>query len=213
MFRDEECTEADRRDEWDPPVEDRWPDEPPTHTGELAEVGELADLGELVEDDPLRRLFAAPRRRRTPEEAAAAGVHGPGTPGTMFPGVRASVLIVAQSSGPEDGIEEALDWIAAFERDCGLMLDTEATSSFAVASADVLQDGLQPPRTESPSELVEFILSEGVWYHRGNVPPAPPDDNGVSAWGWMYHRAISNARPDSLCSIWDVYPLPCPGLD
>ncbi|MCT2007669.1 hypothetical protein M3C74_08930 [Micrococcus lylae] len=175
------------------------------HTGELAEVGAL------IEEDPLTALLAAPRRRKTPEEAAAAGIRGPGTPGTMQPGERASVLIVAQSSGPEDGIEEALDWIEAFERDCGLLLDTEATASFAVASADVLQDGLCPPRTESPAELVEFILFEGVWYHRGNVPAAPPDDNGVSAWGWMYHRAISGARPDALCSIWDVYPLPCPG--
>ena len=48
------------------------------------------------------------RRRRTPEEEAAAGVHGPGTPGTMRPGKRASVMIVAQSAGPDDGIDEAL---------------------------------------------------------------------------------------------------------
>lgn len=150
---------------------------------------------------------------RDEECTAAAGIHGPGTPGRMRPGVRASVLIVAQSCGPEDGIAEALEWIRAFERDCGLVLDTEATSAFAVANADVLQEGLQPPRTESPAELVEFILCGGVWYHRGNVPAAPPDDNGVSAWGWMYHRAISGARPDALCTVWDVYPLPCPGLD
>ena len=64
------------------------------HTGELAEVGAL------IEEDPLTALLAAPRRRKTPAEAAAAGIRGPGTPGTMQPGERASVMIVAQSSGP-----------------------------------------------------------------------------------------------------------------
>lgn len=103
---------------------------------------------------------------------------------------------------------EAWEWIRAFERDCGLALDTEATGCFAVATADTLQRGLEPPRSESPAELVDFILADGVWHHRGEAPPAPPDDIGVSAWAWMYHRAVSGAHPQALRSIWDVYPLP-----
>ena len=132
---------------------------------------------------------------------------GPSSPGTLVPGERASVLVVSGTPDPEEAMREAMGRIGAFERDCPIVLDSTATSLYAVAAAEQLQEGLRPPADEGPAEFLDFIAAEQQWGPRGDCPATPPDSNGASAWAWAYYRAVRGAHPQALCTIWDVYPL------
>lgn len=132
--------------------------------------------------------------------------HGPGPTDVLRPGRRASIMVVSGAHGAAAGMEEALEWVRAFEDDCGMSLDAKATICFAVATPNGLQDNRQPPTSESPSKFVDFILADGTWHHRGTVPAAPAEAGGVSDWAWMYYHTLRDAHPESLCTIWGVLP-------
>lgn len=145
-----------------------------------------------------------PPRRLPPPRAK----HGPADPGRMVPGRRATLMVVVEQDEPEQALRESLEWVHAFERDCGLVVDTEATELYGVALAEDLKDSLRPPRDASVAEHLDFICAEGRWLNPGTCPLAPPDSNGAPAWAWAYYQAVMGAPDSAYCTIWDLLPLP-----
>ena len=139
--------------------------------------------------------------------ADAAEPHGPGTPATLRPGERGSVLVLSPPGSAEEGMAHAVAWITAFEQDCDLVLDPDATSLYAVAemSGLVLEE---PDETdEGIAAHLDFVWADGVWHHRGTCPAAP-EGSSANTWAWHVHRLQRAAAPGSLGTVWDVYPLP-----
>ncbi len=134
--------------------------------------------------------------------------HGPQDPGRMAPGRRASVLVVVDPQDQEQALRESLGWVEAFEEDCGLVMDHAATELYAVARAADLKEPLVPPRDTATAQDIDFICAGGRWYHPDDCPPCPPDTNGATAWAWTYYRVIMAAEDESLCTLWDLMPLP-----
>jgi hypothetical protein len=133
---------------------------------------------------------------------------GPAGPGPLLPGRRSTVMVVVERPDPEEALLESMDWVQAFERDCGLVMDPEATELYGVAKASDLKDNLRPPRDGAVAEYLDFICVEGVWLHPGDCPMAPPDSNGAPAWAWAYYQAVMGLDDGAFCTIWDVMPLP-----
>lgn len=133
---------------------------------------------------------------------------GPAGPGPMVPGRRSTVMVVVERPDPEEALEESMDWVQAFERDCGLALEPGATELYAVASALDLKENLRPPRDGAVAGHLDFICVGGRWLEPGDCPPAPPDSNGAPAWAWAYYQAVMGAPDDAVCTIWDLRPLP-----
>ncbi|QCU77415.1 hypothetical protein E7744_03675 [Citricoccus sp. SGAir0253] len=140
----------------------------------------------------------------TPSDAK----RGPAGPGRMAPGRRTTVMVVVDRPDPEEALRESMDWVEAFERDCGLVLDPEATELYGVATAEDLRESLQPPRDGSVAEYLDFICVDGAWLHPGDCPVAPPDSNGAPAWSWAYYRTVMGAPDGAFCILWDLMPLP-----
>lgn len=134
--------------------------------------------------------------------------HGPQGSGRMMPGRRATVLVVVPGSDQDQALRESMGWVAAFEEDCGLVMDRSATELYAVARAADLKRPLMPPRETTPSLEIDFICVGGRWFHPDDCPPCPPDTNGATAWAWAYYQLIMGAEDDSLCTLWDLMPLP-----
>lgn len=133
--------------------------------------------------------------------------HGPGTPATLRPGERGSVMVLSAASSPEEAMADAVAWITEFEHDCGLVLDTDATSLYAVAETSTLALDPEGPADEGVARFLDFVLADGVWHHRGTCPPAPAG-SAVSAWAWHVHTLQRAAAPGTVGTVWDVYPLP-----
>lgn len=146
-----------------------------------------------------------PAPRRLPPSQTK---HGPADPGRMAPGRRATLMVVVEQDEPEQALHDSLEWVNAFERDCGLVVDTEATELYGVALVEDLRDCLRPPRDASVAEHLDFICANGRWLHPGNCPVAPPDSNGAPAWAWAYYQAVMGASEHAYCTIWDLMPLP-----
>lgn len=134
--------------------------------------------------------------------------HGPADPGPMRPGRRATLMVVVEQDEPEQALRDSLEWVQAFERDCGLVVDTEATELYGVARAEDLKDSLRPPRDASVAEHLDFICAHGRWLNPGDCPVSPPDSNGAPAWAWAYYEAVMSAPDHAYCTIWDLLPLP-----
>lgn len=133
--------------------------------------------------------------------------HGPGRPGPLRPGVRASVLIVSAEPDAEAALRDSMSWITAFEDDCGLVLDHDETSLYAVAPASDLrrpdaEDAAEGDAARDPSDFIAAVLLHGRWRLRG--------EGGHSGYAWrdLYRQAVTEAAPDALCTVWDVRPLP-----
>ncbi|MDY6055194.1 hypothetical protein [Micrococcus sp.] len=163
-----------------------------------------------VPENPLTRLDVA-------------GRHGPGTAGPLRPGERGTVLIVSGPADAEEAMSEAVAWITAFEHDCGLVLDTEATSLYAVkelggppwagsaegagpadgAGQDAAAEREERRRqAQTLAPYLDFVLAGGRWYHRAGLSPA--------AWADRVAQVEGSVAPGSLGTVWDVYPLPTP---
>lgn len=132
--------------------------------------------------------------------------HGPGTPGSLRPGRRGSVLVVSEHPDPDEAMRHAMAWITAFEDDCGLVLDTDETALYAVGRAGQLGESLRraPGVHEDgtgadTAEFVDAILTGGAWRLR---------DRDAGAWSTAYRSAILEASPSAVCTVWDVLPLP-----
>lgn len=145
-------------------------------------------------------------RPHTTAAAREPAPHGPGTPGSLRPGERGSVLVVSEHPDPDAAMRHAMAWITAFEDDCGLVLDTDETALYAVGLAGELGESLRrsPGVAEDgtptdTSEFVDAILTGGAWRLR------EPD---ARAWSSAYRAAILGAAPDAVCTVWDVLPLP-----
>jgi hypothetical protein len=145
-----------------------------------------------------------PKAPRTPSGEK----RGPAGPGPLLPGRRSTVMVVVERPDPEQALQESMDWVEAFERDCGLVLDPQATELYGVATASDLKDNLRPPRDGAVAEYLDFICVDGTWLHPGDCPVAPPDSNGAPAWAWAYYQAVMGADDQAFCTIWDVMPLP-----
>ena len=138
----------------------------------------------------------------------ARGPHGPGAPGMLRPGGRGSVMVLSPGPDPEEALHHALAWIAAFEDDCGLVVDRDETELYAIATAGDLVAGLAgasdaQERVPGPAHFVDALLVQGSWRLRG-----APGLESPGAWEELYERAVRTAGPDTLCTVWDVYPLP-----
>ena len=138
--------------------------------------------------------------------ADAAEPHGPGTPATLRPGERGSVLVLSPPGSAEEGMGHAVAWITAFEQDCGLVLDTDETALYAVGRAgdlgEALRRGPLVHEDGSPADtsaFVDAVLADGTWRLRDADP---------RAWSTTYRAAILGAAPEAVCTIWDVFPLP-----
>ncbi|MFC7401160.1 hypothetical protein [Citricoccus sp. GCM10030269] len=134
--------------------------------------------------------------------------HGPADPGTMVPGQRTTVMVVVPHEDPHQALQESIEWVQAFERDCGLVLDSQATELYGVASVEDLKESLRPPRDGAIADYLDFICADGTWMNPGDCPMAPPDSNGAPAWSWAYYQAVMGAPDGSFCTIWDLMPLP-----
>ena len=141
-------------------------------------------------------------------QTSSRGHHGPADPGGMAPGRRATVMVVVDHEDPESALADSMGWVHAFERDCGLVLDTDATELYGVATAEDLKDALQPPRDGTVAEYLDFICVDGQWLHPGACPAPPPDTNGASAWAWTYYASVMGAPDHAYCTLWDLMPLP-----
>lgn len=137
--------------------------------------------------------------RPTPEP------HGPGTPGSLRPGERGSLLIVSDHKDPEEAMRHAMAWVSAFEDDCGLVLDRDETALYAVGTAGPLAEALEaaPAHDDDPgvSVYVDAVLCGGRWQLRHRDP---------RSWADLYRETLRGADPDAVCTVWDVYPLPAP---
>ncbi|VXB75015.1 hypothetical protein [Citricoccus sp. K5] len=149
-------------------------------------------------------------RRPSPQRPRSAPhpKHGPSGPGRMAPGRRTTVMVVVDREEPEHALRESMEWVQAFERDCGLVLDTDATELYGVALAADLKDSLQPPRDGSVADYLDFICVDGRWLNPGDCPVAPPDSNEAPAWAWAYYESVMGAPDHAYCTIWDLMPLP-----
>lgn len=134
--------------------------------------------------------------------------HGPHGSGRMTPGRRATVLVVVPGQGQEDALRESLGWVAAFEEDCGLVMDRSATELYAVARAADLKEPLVPPRDGALALDIDFICVDGQWFDPDHCPPCPPDSNGATPWAWAYYQLIMGADDGDICTLWDLMPLP-----
>ncbi len=146
----------------------------------------------------------------TPKTSKAPAVEkrGPAGPGPLLLGRRSTVMVVVERPDPEQALQESLDWVQAFERDCGLVLDPQSTELYGVAKASDLKENLRPPRDGAMAEYLDFICVDGAWLHRGDCPAAPPDSNGAPAWAWAYYQTVMGTPDQAFCTIWDVMPLP-----
>lgn len=154
--------------------------------------------------------FEERRRPRTPD--ATAEPHGPGRPGPLRPGERASVLIVSPGPDHEEALRHAMSWITAFEDDCGPVLEHDETALYAVGLArDICPDarGVDEDDATDPSAFIHAVLLDGRWVLRGEQRVA--QEGEAAAWAEAYRRAVTAAGPDALCTVWDVYPLPAAG--
>jgi hypothetical protein len=151
-----------------------------------------------------------PEPRRTPPRSprTPAPKRGPSGPGPMRPGRRTTVMVVVDREDPEQALRESMEWVQAFEQDCGLVLDTDATELYGVALAEDLKESLRPPRDGAVAEYLDFICVGGTWLDPGRCPAAPPDSNGAPAWSWAYYQAVMGAPDHAYCTIWDLLPLP-----
>lgn len=145
-----------------------------------------------------------------PTRTDRAEPHGPGTPATLRPGERGSVLVLSPAGPPEAAMGHAVAWITAFEDDCGLVLDRDATSLYAVSPADGLRREGDVPSDGGIAEHLDFVLAGGVWHHRGTCPPAPAGSD-VDGWALLVHRLQREAPRGALGTVWDVFPLPAAG--
>lgn len=134
--------------------------------------------------------------------------HGPQGSGRMVPGRRATVLVVVPGQEQEEALRASLGWVAAFEEDCGLVMDRSATELYAVARAADLKKPLMPPRCGTPALDIDFICAGGQWFDPDHRPPSPPDSNGATPWAWAYYQLIMGAEDTDLCTLWDLMPLP-----
>lgn len=147
-------------------------------------------------------MTAQPRLAPVPSPAAP---HGPGTPATLRPGERGSVLVLSPPAPAEDAMGHAVAWMAAFEEDCGLVLDRDATALYAVALlGDLRHDAAG---AGAIAAHLDFVLADGVWHHRGTCPTRPGEEP-EQAWARLVGALQDAAGPQTLGTVWDVHPLP-----
>ncbi|WP_309081176.1 hypothetical protein [Zhihengliuella sp.] len=124
---------------------------------------------------------------------------------------RCSLLFVIAESPLSDAIRQSIDLAVRYREDLLLGLPVDAEELYAFGEAERIQEKIRPPRptrSGDPAETslgpVHAIWRDGGWLTPESCPPAPPEDNGATAWQWAHYNAVMEAPPRSYLVLWDL---------
>jgi hypothetical protein len=128
--------------------------------------------------------------------------------------VRHTALVITAELPLDAAIRRSIRLVDGLLENLPFAHDPSRTELYAVGMAGRLRAKLPLPRklpgadpSETSSGPLRFIWSRGTWFTPGSCPPAPCDDNGATAWQWLHFNELHRAPPDSVCFLWDIYPL------
>lgn len=82
---------------------------------------------------------------------------------------------------------------------------------YAFGAAGRIQEKMCRPRRRGSGDVadtelgpVHAIWVAGRWLSPDSCPPAPPENNGATAWQWTHYDAVMGASPAAWLVLWDL---------
>ncbi|GHD10137.1 hypothetical protein [Zhihengliuella salsuginis] len=124
---------------------------------------------------------------------------------------RCSLLMIFEDLPLPEAVGRCADLADEFRRESPFAPSVSRQELYAVGAAGRIQAKIRPPhplvpRDAAATELgsVHAIWARGRWQTPDKCRPAPPDDNGASAWQWAHYDAVMNATPTAWMVLWDL---------
>lgn len=137
-----------------------------------------------------------------------------------------AMIIMTVDSGPRDTLPGLTD---AATRSAGLLdglveqlsavRDPSTTELVAVGPGETIKREFELPRhnpgygpASTPIGEIQHLFKDGTWYSPDDCPPPPvDDDNGATAWQWLFYNVMREVNESNMCFLWDFRPTPRQG--
>ncbi|WP_026817905.1 hypothetical protein [Arthrobacter castelli] len=136
-----------------------------------------------------------------------------------------AMIIMDVDHGPGDaypGLADAarrsatlLDDLAS---DLSPVHDRSTTELVAIGPGGTIRREFDLPRSRpeyspagTPIGEIQHLFANGKWHTPEDCPPPPSDDNGATAWQWLFYNVMQEVDDSNLCFLWDFQPEARPG--